>query len=155
LPPTKKTAALRVLAVALVPALRLVPPTATLAKANPRARLPPAGLWTCFGSRLRGAHGSRCLPRVSPRKRLNSSSGTLVKERKPIPVSLPELAKETKKEDSFGIARGKETIKKNRQGGSHQTLESGSLFKLGPTSAVAVREALINEGLFFADLPPR
>ena len=79
LPATKKTSALRVLAVALVPTLRLVPPTATLAKANARARLPPAGLRTCYGSRLSGAHGSCRLPRVSPRKRLNSSSGTLVK----------------------------------------------------------------------------
>lgn len=71
LPAADQTQALRVLAVALIPALRLVSPTAALAQTHPPARLSPAGLGTCFSSRLVSAHGSLRLPRLSPRKSVN------------------------------------------------------------------------------------
>ena len=84
LPTTQKPAAFRVLAIALVPALRLIPPAAAATMADSWTRFAPAGLEARFCSRLAGAHGSSCLPRVSPRKRfslpraLSSSEGNQV-----------------------------------------------------------------------------
>jgi hypothetical protein len=118
LPAADQTQALWVLAVELIPAFRLVPLAATLAQAHPPTRFSPAGLGTCFSSRLGGAHGSSHLPRLSPRKSGNSSSGVFVQERKPRSFSLPPPRNQTrrtrqgerdKEGNSFEIARRKET----------------------------------------------
>lgn len=71
LPAADQTQALRVLAVALIPAPRLVSLAAALAETHPPARFSPAGLGTCFSSRLIGAHGSCRLPWLSPGKTVN------------------------------------------------------------------------------------
>jgi hypothetical protein len=78
LPAADQLLALGLLAIALVPAFRLIPPATPSAMADSWPRLAPTGLGTCLRSRLSGAHGSLRLPRVSPRKTL-SSSGTFIR----------------------------------------------------------------------------
>jgi hypothetical protein len=58
--------ALRLLAVALVPAPRLVLAATPFAQAGPRTRLPPPGRTATFVRTLTGAHGRCRLPREGP-----------------------------------------------------------------------------------------
>jgi hypothetical protein len=57
--------AVRILAVALVPASRLVPASASFAQADPGPRSAPSGPTTLFSLNLRGAHGRLDLPKGS------------------------------------------------------------------------------------------
>ena len=65
LPALEFPLALRVLAVALVPASGLVLASASFAQAEPRTRSAPSGQTTALWLKLRGAHGRLDLPRGS------------------------------------------------------------------------------------------
>ncbi len=60
LPTVDLPPALRLLAVALVPASRLILPPTPLAETNPRARSAPSGRSAVFSRTLSGAHGRYC-----------------------------------------------------------------------------------------------
>src|SRR5262249_39637043 len=65
LPAPDLSPAVRVLAVALVPASRLVLASASLAQTDPPPRSAPSGFTTVLCLNLRGAHGRLDLPRGS------------------------------------------------------------------------------------------
>jgi hypothetical protein len=79
LPAADLPQAFRVLAVALVPAPRLVLASASLAQADPRARLPRSGQTVVFLRKLMGAHGRCFLPRESSGRMLPHSPRALSK----------------------------------------------------------------------------
>jgi hypothetical protein len=78
LPAADLPLAFRILAVTLVPTPRLVLPSAAFAQAQPRARAASTGTTTAVWFIVAGAHGSRCLPRDSPRRTCDRSSRALV-----------------------------------------------------------------------------
>ena len=81
----------RLLAVALVPAPRLVLPSAASAQAHPRPRAASTGTTTALWLIVAGAHGSQYLPRDSPGRTCYRSSRALVQivALRPTSASLP------------------------------------------------------------------
>jgi hypothetical protein len=91
LPAANLPLAFRILAVTLVPAPRLVLPSAASAQAHPRPRAASTGTSTALWFNVAGAHGSQDLPRDSPGRTCNRSSRALVQivESRPTSASLP------------------------------------------------------------------
>jgi hypothetical protein len=132
LPAPKKTAALRVLAIALIPTPWLIPLTASSTMADSRTRFAPAGLGACFCSRLAGAHGRSC-SQGSARGRGSVFLGHFhqVKETKVLQSSGAGEADE--KQDAFRNVRLKGTRKECSPSGLPQTIENGPDSKIGPS----------------------
>ena len=91
LPAANLPLAFRILAVTLVPAPRLVLPSAASAQAHPRPRAASTGISTALWFIVAGAHGSQYLTRDSPGRTCNRSSRALVQivESRPTSASLP------------------------------------------------------------------
>ena len=91
LPAANLPLAFRILAVTLVPAPRLVLPSAASAQAHPRPRAASTGTSTALWFIVAGAHGSQYLPRDSPGRTCNRSSRALVQivASRPTSASLP------------------------------------------------------------------
>ena len=89
LPPMNQPQALGILAIPLVPTVRLKVPTAPLAQTNPRREAMPPGGTTRLWIRLRGTHGRCYSQRLNPRRRVAPPSrGSFYQNR--IKTTIPQ-----------------------------------------------------------------